>query len=64
MPLGAEGSDKAFHDGLLTTLATWGKLFVVALSAKGLPVLLVEPLRTEVIATKSAEEVLFVPSLV
>lgn len=64
MPLGAECCDETLHDSLLTALAAGGKLLVVALSAESLAVFLVESLWPEVLATQSAEEVLFVPRLV
>ena len=64
VPLGAERSDEALHDGLLAALAPRGKLLVVALAAERLAVLLVETLRPKVLPTQSAEEVLLVPCLV
>ncbi len=64
MPLSIEGRDVALHYGLLTPLAAWGKLLVVALATKCLVVLLVETLRTKVLATERAEEMLRMPGFV
>ena len=64
VPLGAQGCHVALHDGLVAALAAGGKLLVVALSAEGLAVLLVETLGPKVLAAEGAEEVLRVPGLV
>ena len=64
MPLGIHGSDETLHNGSLTSLATRSILLVVALPTEGLPVLLMETLRTKVLTTQSAEEMLRMPSLV
>ena len=61
MPLGINGGDEAFHDGFVTTPTAWSKLLVIALTAKGLAVLLVESLRTKVFTTQRAEEVFRMP---
>ena len=64
VPLRAEGSDESLHDGLLTSLASWSKLLIVALATEGLAVLLVEALFPKVLPTQSAKEMLPVPRLV
>ena len=64
MPLGTEGRHVALHDGLVTALAAGGKLLVVALSAEGFAVLLMEAIGSEVLAAERAEKVLWVPGLV
>ena len=61
MPLGIDGSDESLHNGLVTAPAAWSKLLIVALTAEGLAILLVETLRSKVLATQRAEEVFRMP---
>lgn len=64
MPLRIESSYEALHDGFVATLAAWGIVLVVALATEGLPVFLVEAVRTKLLAAQRAEEVLRVPGFV
>ena len=64
MPLGIQCGHIALHDGFITPLAVRGKLLIVAFSAEGLEVFLVEPLGTKVLAAQRAEEVFGMPRLV
>jgi len=61
VPLGIQCSNEPLHDGLLASLAARGKLLVVALSAEGLPILLMESLWSKVLPTQCAEEVFRMP---
>ena len=63
VPCEAQGGDEALHDGPLAAVALWRKLLVVVLPAVRLPVLLVEPLVTEMLTTQRAEEMLRMPRL-
>ena len=63
VPCVAQGSDEALHDGPLAAVALWCKLLVVVFPAVRLPVLLVEPLVTEMLAAQRAEEMLRMPRL-
>ena len=62
--MGIQCSDEPLHDGFLTPLAVGGKLLVVALPAEGFRILLMESLRSKVLSTQRAEEVLWVPRLI
>jgi len=64
MPLGIEGRDEALHDGLGAAPAARGVLLIVALTAIGLVVLLVESLTAKTLATERAEEMLWMPGFV
>lgn len=64
MPLWSQGSNKTFHDGFITTLATWGKFLIVTLSTICLAIFLMKSFRTKVFATESTEEMLRMPSFV
>lgn len=64
MPLSIKGSDKSFHDGLVTPLAARSIVLIVALLAVCLPIFLMKALRSKLPPTEGAEKVLRVPSLV
>ena len=64
MPLGIEGRDESFHDGLGAAPAARSILLIVALSAVRLVVLLVKSLAAKTLATEGAKEVLRVPGFV
>ena len=63
MPCVAQGGDEALHDGPLAAITLGSKLLVVVLPAVRLPILLVEPLITKMLATQRTEEMLRMPCL-
>lgn len=64
VPLSIQSRDEALHDGLVTALAAWGVVLVIALPTEGLALLFMETFRTKLLSTESAEEVFWMPCLV
>ena len=64
VPLRPQGTHKALHYGLVTSLASGGKLLVVAFPAIRPVILFMESLTTKVFTTQGAEEMLWMPGLV
>lgn len=61
MPLCIKCRDKAFHYSFFTAFAARSKLLIIAFTAKGLPIFLMEPFSSKMFTAKGTKEVLRVP---